>query len=158
MISLLPLRVLPHAHALVDADRITDDDLAELQTAISSYTGDSDNPVEIKLTPKVYRETAEPLSSQQDLFNVLSYFNKAINVVKPYHTAWNAQVATGGESAFTLNREARELLEGIPVLLPTLKGQSRKRSNGTFHRQNGNFIGTILPSKIKKKPKKRKRR
>lgn len=145
--TFLPLRVMPHAHAIIDAERIHEDDLAELQRLIREYTGDEDNLVHVGLPLSIKLESLE---TERDLQNTIAYLTKATNLVRPYKVAWTDNVADDRTNAFHLNREVRELVEGVPELLKTIKGKKRKWWKGTMQPGTKNYIGTVFKKKRRK--------
>jgi hypothetical protein len=153
--SFLPLRVNPHAHAIIHAVRISEADLEDLNNLISSYQGDDDIPVEITLSPSILHRS---IPSQRDFENTIAYLTKAINLVKPYNAAWREHITSNPGNAYLLNREARELLEGLPELLKQLKGKRRLRCKGTLDSRNKHFIGTRFDSGRIRKSTNTKRR
>lgn len=149
----LPLRVLPHAHAIIDADTISQDTLDELSEAVASYTRSEDLPAEILLKPRL---RLKRIDSEYEFQKVLSYLTKAVNVVKPYSTAWWLEVANDRSKGFALNKEARELLETVPGLIRLIEGNKRKWAKGTLDPHTTSYIGEPFTQKKSKGRKKSK--
>lgn len=139
----LPLRVLPHGHAIIDADVFTTEHIQEIQNFIR------DHHPEVQLAVNV---RSRKLSSEYEFERIIAYCNKAIDLTKHYEAEAESIVSSKARSFESLNREMRELLEGILV---ETYGFRKTQYCGTMHTQcKTRYIGNHIS---KKKPKKKRK-
>lgn len=113
IVNVAPLRVLPHAHAVVHSDQITPEQINELSALISGYIGTGDEPVEIALTPSIKHEL---IVDEESFEKAIRYLHKPINLYEHYERAWDAMLSGADLTAQHINRSMRDFVEGIPVV------------------------------------------
>jgi hypothetical protein len=144
--SYVPRSAFPHVHALVECEEITMEVLEMLNDSVQSFRRSVDArrfyPDEPEITCAI-DTLAQPLVLWSDRCDVLSYFAKPIDLVKPYKQQW--------ESLVKVNRHA-ELNMGVRDFLNAHCGFTIERSQlqaaGTFDgRTRSRFVG--VPCKVR---------
>lgn len=133
VLSFLPLRVMPHVHALVDAGNLGDDDLGRLHQRLSGWRNARGEPV--ALVPDL---DLRPIHTDRSLLDRLRYLYKPISLAPRYRLAWDTAAADGRARAWELNSQARELAAGVFDLR---KRRDRMHSKGTLNPKAKQFIG-----------------
>ena len=133
ILQFLPLRVLPHAHAIVHADTITDEHIKYLNELLAAHTDDDD--FQITLTPSIQHRQ---IRSEADFQGSISYLTKAIDLSFPYTSAWIQARENDQTLIPTLNRQMREILEGLPVVAAN---KDRTHRTGSLSARCKSFIG-----------------
>lgn len=133
VLSFLPTRVMPHIHALIDADAFGPDTIAVLEANIRTFRTGEDEP--LALEPNV---DVRPVPSEKSMFNRLSYMFKVVDLVSPYTRAWTDAASNNRKFVWRLNSEARECISGI---FEITKFRDRMSSRGTLHPNHPRFVG-----------------
>lgn len=115
-----PLRILPHGHAVIDSGVFTD----EHTDLIKEFFQERYPDIELEISI-----VSDRLDSKHDLYRIVDYCNKPIDLAEPYQTA--VAYMQGEQRMESLNREMREFLEGIPT--------------ETFKRKRIHRLGTMSP-------------
>ena len=131
--SFLPAKVLPHVHALVDADEITAGQVQELLEAVSAYLQKTveDEP----LQPNVRIAAVE---SDRSLLDHVGYMVKPLNTVKAYEQAWPAASFHNRHLAQQLNSQATDVVVGYSHVTTRRKKVNAK---GSLDWRTKGFIG-----------------
>jgi hypothetical protein len=140
VLSFLPLRVMPHVHALVDADDFGDDQIERMRLHLSNWRNEYGEGVE--LAPDI---DIRPISTARSLLDRTRYIYKPINLARPYDVAWHNHVAGDRSRAWELNSQARELAAGI---FEVRKMRNRMDSKGTLNPRAKGFIGVAKNNRI----------
>jgi len=134
----LPLRIVPHGHAIIDTDAFTADHLAAINEYIAQHHPD------LSLQPSI---DVKRIRTRDDFFRTIGYCNKAIDLTGPYQTAIAFMGLSRKESMPALNREMREFLEGIPVIT---HGRKKILRRGTMSPQcTTRYIGATVKQRKK---------
>ena len=105
--SLLPTRVLPHVHAIVDADFIDDEDLQALRDTLNAHLRSSLGPEHLEPNIK-----AEQVETARSLFSFVGYMIKPFNILTAYERAWPRAYPHNRHLAQQLNNQATDLVLG----------------------------------------------
>lgn len=133
VLSFLPLRVMPHVHALVDAHEFGDEQIEQLRQHLTHWRNAQGEPV--ALVPDL---DVRPISTPRSLLDRTRYLYKPINLSRPYDTAWANHIGDDRSRAWELNSQARELAGGI---FEARKCRTRMHSKGTLNPRAKEFIG-----------------
>lgn len=106
----LPLSVIPHIHALVQADSVDQEDLLKLEELI--FMASPDLLSGLNCAPRIH---IRKIASQADLYRVLNYLRKPILIGRHYRNAWDQKVLTGDFEASELNEELSQLVYGVDL-------------------------------------------
>lgn len=106
--SFLPLLYLPHGHALVDADDVDRQFLAD--RVFAYRCPGSDQGVRVPMSIEHRR-----LGSERAFANALSYVNKPLDLVTPYEQAWPRAVVDGRRLAPELNNQVDTFFDAFKV-------------------------------------------
>lgn len=133
ILSFLPLRVMPHVHALVDAPAFGDPQLQHMLQHLSNWRNQAGEP--IPLVPDI---DVRPIATPRSLLDRTRYAYKPIDLARPYGVAWVNHIEDNRGKAWELNSQAREMISGI---FEARKKRDRMRSKGTLEPRTKGFIG-----------------
>lgn len=133
VLSFLPLQVMPHVHALVDARDFGDEQAGLLLLRLSNWRNASGEG--LALAPDI---DIRPISTQRSLLDRLRYLYKPIQLARAYENAWGDHLDDSRSRAWELNSQARELAAGI---FDVRKRRNRMNSEGTLNPRAKGFIG-----------------
>lgn len=133
VLSFLPLRVMPHVHAIVDAHEFGDEQVEQLRNHLTQWRNAYGEPLD--LVPDI---DVRPVSTPRSLLDRTRYLYKPINLSRPYDTAWANHIGDDRSRAWELNSQARELAAGI---FEARKDRNRMYSKGTLNPRAKEFIG-----------------
>jgi len=133
VLSFLPLRVMPHVHALVDCHDFDDEQIERLRLHLSNWQNEYGEPLD--LVPDI---DVRPISTHRSLLDRTRYLYKTINLSRPYDTAWVNFIDEERTRAWELNSQARELAAGV---FEARKDRNRMHSKGTLNPRAKEFIG-----------------
>ncbi len=131
--SFLPLRVLPHVHAVVDADTFGEEDLAQLQQRMLAWRSH-----EGEALPREPDLDVRPIRTERSLFDRIRYLYKPLDLVPKYESAWPLASQNDRARAWELNSQVRELAAGI---FQIRKDRQRMNSKGSLNPKDKRFIG-----------------
>ncbi len=134
--SFMPTTVLPHVHAIVDAEEIGPNTVELLKQTIQ---GELDNVAnqncEATLEPNIQ---VKPIDSEKSLYDRIRYLYKTLDLVTPYKQAWEQVSLHGRSLAIQLNSQLRDCIDAH---YSTTHGKSRMHSNGILSPNAEQFIG-----------------
>lgn len=133
VLSFLPLRVLPHVHALVDAHEFGDEQVEQVRRHLTTWRNEYGESLD--LVPDI---DVRPIRTPRSLLDRTRYIYKPINLCRPYDTAWTNHIENDRSTAWELNSQARELAAGI---FEARKDRVRMHSKGTLNPRAKGFIG-----------------
>jgi hypothetical protein len=133
VLQFLPLRIIPHAHAVVVADDLTQEDKALLAQRMRGAVVKGRR---LGCEPNIQ---ARRISNEKDLNYTLGYMAKPIEIATPYAAAWQVHVADHPVLAYRLNEEATTFCEG---LLEATFDRDRFRRIGRLHQAHGRKLTT----------------
>lgn len=133
VLSLLPARVMPHVHALVDCHDFGEEHLERLRLHLSNWRNQYGEPLE--LVPDI---DVRPISTPRSLLDRTRYLYKPINLARPYDTAWANHIGDDRTRAWELNSQARELAAGV---FEARKDRQRMHSKGSLNPRAKGYIG-----------------
>lgn len=146
--SFCPTRVLPHVHAVVDADELNEAALEQVQESVNAHLA---KVVGFEhLQPDL---DVEEIGTQRNLMNRIGYMFKPLKLVRPYRNAWAGACLHNRAGAQQLNNAATDLVLGfsqVSRMLPdpvlgydkTKSGRNKMQARGTLDPKRGkNFIG-----------------
>lgn len=126
----LPLEYFPHVHAIVDADEI---DRELIANQVFAYRcPETGNRIACPLS--VHHR---PLRTEKAFANALSYVNKALNLVKVYRDAWPHAVQNDRQGAVRLHMEVSEYLDAMSYFTEYFH---QVRYSGTMHWRSGRSL------------------
>ncbi|RBP45194.1 hypothetical protein DES53_103192 [Roseimicrobium gellanilyticum] len=140
--SFVPVRVVPHSHVVITADRIS----PELKPALVDFLT---NQPGIEMPPSI---DVRLIDHQRGLDRVLKYQTEAIDIKQAYDTAWHNQVDTDRKGAIELNQQLKEFLESYGA---SIYGFPRVIRMGNLRPGTKSYIGKL--QKELRKASKRKR-
>ena len=132
--SIAPVHVLPHSHALIEADCVNDEALAKLRESVSRNLKAVVGPDHLNLNLHL-----KPLNSQRTLLSHLQYQIKPIQIVKPYDLAWYRNVDTERNGAVEINSQTTDLILGYSC---ATKRRNKINYAGNLSPKTKAFIGT----------------
>lgn len=136
--SIYQVSVLPHIHAIIDADTL---DAEEVEEAILEVKDAHKTEYALTLTPDVI---LSPITSQRSLIDRIGYMFKPINLVRAYKTDWmNCQ------DVVRLNNNSTDLVLGYSHVN---NGRQKMRYKGTLNSKCKQFIGVRKNDRAKYKP------
>lgn len=128
--SFLPTRVLPHVHAVVEADDIDAQKLAQaVCDHLEKALGDN------HLQPDIQHA---PILSERSLKDRIGYMLKPINVLKAYRNAWEEALLDDRQLAPSLNSQATDLILGYSNVTTR---RPKMIAKGSLDSKSKNFIG-----------------
>lgn len=127
-----PTHTLPHLHAVVAADDLTEQTIETLRDYTNKALDAALGPDH--LAPKIH---VRPIKSQHSLVCHLQYSIKPISIVKSYRTAFD-RIGTGTITATQINSQATDLVLGYSQA--TTRRQ-RLIAMGSLDSKTKNFIG-----------------
>lgn len=133
VLSFMPLRVMPHVHALVDCHDFGDEQVERLRLHLTDWRNQFGEPV--VLQPDI---DVRPICTPKSLLDRTRYLYKPINLATPYDTAWANHIGDDRTRAWELNSQARELAAGV---FEARKDRTRMFSKGTLNPRAKGFIG-----------------
>lgn len=133
VLSFLPLRVMPHVHAIVDSHYFGEAPVERLRLHLSNWRNEYGEPLD--LVPDI---DVRPISTPRSLLDRTRYLYKPINLARPYDTAWVNLIDGERTRAWELNSQARELAAGV---FEARKDRNRMHSKGTLNPRAKEFIG-----------------
>lgn len=123
----LPLRILPHCHAIIDADDFDQESAAGLSEITQEFIG---LPVSLK-----WRR----IPTINDFKSAIGYLYKPMDFHSKYDSAYEDFIDTGIREPYELNNEVYNVLDGIPYILHE-QGFSRGTTLGSFHHRFKNSL------------------
>ena len=133
IVSFLPLRVIPHIHAVVDASTFGADALELLQQRMTAWRNAQGEGLPLGCNLHV-----RPVNSERSLFDRVRYMYKPIEIAPRYEAAWDVAAQNDRVRAWELNSQAREFAAGI---FDIRKDRQRMNSKGTLNPRAKKFIG-----------------
>ena len=134
--SFLPNKVLPHVHALVDADDICQNTLDYLEELMTKALGRVELHGDgLQLTPNIL---VQATSTECRFLHTIKYLFKTLEILPKYQLAWKEVEETGRSVAVSLNSAVREFLD---LHFELTNGRDRKYAKGNLHPQSAAFIG-----------------
>lgn len=106
--SFLPLRVMPHVHALVDCHDFGEEHVERLRLHLTNWRNQYGEPLD--LVPDI---DVRPISTPRSLLDRTRYLYKPINLASRYDAAWEEFIDDDRTRAWELNSQARELAAGV---------------------------------------------
>ena len=132
ILRFLPLHVMPHTHALILSDSLSEHFGEDLAQAMSRNLAGLENP----MVPDV---DVQPVLTPRSLYDRVCYMFKPINIVRPYDTAWPLASADQRAGAWKINSQLRVFLTGHTQL--------GARESSTGRRKKVERIGLLHPQK-----------
>lgn len=131
--SLLPTRVLPHVHAIVEADVVGEDALQDFNNTLNKQLRSSLGPDYLEPNIKV-----EPITTARSLLDRIGYMIKPLNVLMAYERAWPRAYPHGRRLTQQLNSQVTDLVDGYSLVTT-----DRKKINvkGSLDSKAKGFIG-----------------
>jgi len=105
--SILPTRVLPHVHCIIEADAVGVDELRKLTETVEAQLTRHFGPDYLK--PDL---AAEPIETARSLMDRIAYMVKPFNMLTAYERGWVRACPNGRRSAVRFNSQATDLLLG----------------------------------------------
>lgn len=133
VLSFLPLRVMPHVHAIVDSHYFGEAQVERVRLLLSNWRNEYGEPLD--LVPDL---DVRPISTPRSLLDRTRYLYKPINLSRPYDAAWEKFIDGQRTRAWELNSQARELAAGV---FEARKDRNRMHSKGTLNPRAKEFIG-----------------
>jgi hypothetical protein len=124
--SIAPVHVLPHIHALIEADALDDETVELLKAGVVRNLEAALGPD--CLTPNI---KVKNLNSRRKLLSHVQYQLKPIQIVKAYDLAWSRSVHNNRAGAVQLNSQTTDLVLGY--------------STATKDRNKINYAGNLSP-------------
>jgi hypothetical protein len=132
--SFLPTQVLPHTHAIVEADEVGES-IVELMEKVITASFENANDAGVTLQPNIQ---VKPIDSEESLYDRIRYLYKTVDLLKPYRAAWELVEINGRSLAVELNSQLRECIDGH---FSVTQGKSRMYCNGILSPNAHEFIG-----------------
>ena len=132
--SIAPVQTLPHIHAIVEADEMSDETMQQLNSLVVQNLKSVLGPDH--LSPNIHAKT---LSTQRNLLSHVQYTIKPIQIVKAYDTSFARSVHNNRSGVALLNSETTDLVLGYSV---ASKDRQRINSAGNLSSKTKNYIGT----------------
>lgn len=133
--SMMPTRVLPHVHAIIDGQEMNDGLLQDLKTRVMEYLEAQLGEDCLKPNTKL-----DQISDQKSLFDRIGYIHKPVKLVKPYQLAWPRASFHDRAIAWRLNSQATDLVRGHAEIT---RRRCKMTARGTLDpRRKARFIGT----------------
>lgn len=132
VISMLPMKVLPHIHCIIEADAIDEqikDKLNHL-VALHLHLG-----LEEPLKPNL---RVAPITTDRSLYFHIRYMIKPIKLVKAYDLAWSRAAVNNRQSVQQLNSQATDLVLGYTHVTTD---RCKLNTKGNLKPSTKNFIG-----------------
>jgi hypothetical protein len=131
--SIHEVSVLPHIHAIIDADTINQ---AEIQELAEQEAEKCPTPM---LKPDVM---LTPIESQRTLMDRIRYLFKPVNFTKAYENDWLEKCTQSEQEARILNSHATDLILGYSHIN---RGRDKMTAKGTLNSRCKEYIG--IPKK-----------
>lgn len=142
VLSFLPMIVLPHLHAIVDADGFSEATVKQLERVVSkSLRKVAKNNRQTTLQPDIL---AKPIATEKSFGCTIRYLFKTLDLVQPYREAWEQVKHQNRRLAVELNSEVREFLD---CHYQVTNSKTRMHAKGNLHPNNTNFIGVKKPGR-----------
>ena len=132
LVKMLPTEVLPHIHALIEADSVDADIQAKLHQRVTQQL---DGALEEHLPPNT---KVCSIKSQASLFHHIRYMIKPIDLVKAYDFAWPQAQSHNRHLAQSLNSQMSELVQGFSLVTIDRR---KLNSKGNLNACTKNYIG-----------------
>jgi len=132
--SIAPVHTLPHIHATIEADELSEATVEALSDLVSAFLKSSLGPD--CLIPNIHIKS---LDTQRKLFSHIHYQIKPIQVVKAYDLAWSRSLHNDRTGAVKLNSDATELVLGYSE---ATKMRAKINHCGNLSPKTKAFIGT----------------
>jgi hypothetical protein len=134
LVGLLPVRVMPHVHAIVDADSVGAEDVVG---AVLKYRdGYEESPHDkVKKPPSV---NVQPVQTRPEFARLISYNNKCLDLCGPYAAAWPKAAAKNRARAWVLREDVNDFLAGFAC---ATEGRCQVRYVGSLHPRHGHYVG-----------------
>jgi hypothetical protein len=131
--SLLPTRVLPHVHAIVEADQVEEAELEEFNDMLNGQLNALLGPDHLQ--PNI---TCEPINTARGLLDRIGYMLKPLNLLTAYEKAWPRASFHNRNSAQQLNSQVADLILGYSHLTTDRRKMNVK---GSLDSKAKSFIG-----------------
>lgn len=134
--SMLPVRALPHVHAIVEAGWFEDEQIEKLSAAVETGIASAH---EENLKPDI---KVSPILSAGSLMSVLRYMHKPLSMTTAYASAWARHCSDTRDRATELNSQATDIVMGFAEVT---KGRNKMSAKGTLNPKDKSFIGISKP-------------
>jgi hypothetical protein len=131
--SLLPTRVLPHIHAIIDADAFTAATKELLKTKTTQYLQSNLGPDVLEPDVRV-----DAIHEQKGLLDRIGYMNKTVRLRPAYYRDWLAASVHNHTCAQGLNSSLTDLVEGHSQFT---RRRKKMNAQGTLNPKDKKFIG-----------------
>ena len=138
MNSFLPVKVLPHVHAVVAADELSLNTVEILSGHVNDYLLSKMESPPLPPNTKIKR-----IEDEKSLLDRLGYMHKPLNLVKSYLNAWPAASFHNRHAAWRLNSELTDVVGGLAQI--TYR-RDKLRYKGNLNPKAKEFIG--IPKKL----------
>lgn len=145
--NILEVSVLPHVHAVIDADEVDAEMVLEAVESVKTSSGDK---YALMLASDV---VVDPITSQESLMDRLRYIYKPINLVTAYERDWREHCGSDADQARKLNNHATDLVLGYSHINYR---HAKMHSKGTLDSKSKNHIGIPASNRPQYKPQLRK--
>lgn len=136
--SIYNTSVLPHIHAIIDADELDEGGVEEAVEEVKNVSRaeyEATLPIDVKVMP---------ITNQRSLMDHIKYMFKPINLVKAYENDWRTC-----ENKITLNSNTTDLVLGYSNVTSRRPKMSYK---GTLNVKSKEFIGIQKNDRPRYKP------
>ena len=130
--SMLPVRALPHVHAIVEAGWFEDEQIEKLRSAVEDRIASAH---EEHLKPDI---EVSAIASAGSLMSILRYMHKPLSMTTAYESAWEQQCSNTRDRATELNSQATDLVMGFAEVT---KRRNKMSAKGSLNPREGRFIG-----------------
>ena len=135
----LPTRVQAHTHAVIHADRFTQETLDAFCPLVRNFRSETFDGME--LTPSLM---VKPIPTKADFYRVLGYCTKALDLSDAYNSAFTRVVNRTRSRIPELNRSFKDFIEEYPAVM---RGIPRIGRCGTMMVQRKDFVGARKPDR-----------
>ena len=132
--TIAPVQVLPHIHAIVEADELSGETLLELSELVAQNLRAALGPD--GLIPNIHTKN---LNSQRKLLSHIQYQFKPIKIVRAYDLAWEHCLHNDRSGAVKLNSETTDLVLGYST---ATKDRTKINFAGNLNPKTKSYIGT----------------
>lgn len=128
LIQFLPTSVLPHIHAVVDAERFDQAALMRLEQFIKAQPN-----IELPDSMRV-----RSISTESDMYWSLNYLYKTLELAEPYRTAWSTVELNNRQHAWHLNSEVQDFMLFHDDITTN---RYKMCKAGTLHPHHARYVG-----------------
>lgn len=133
--SMLPTKVLPHVHAIVEADVVGEAELQELQENLHSNLRSN---LDLGLDHMEPNVEARQIDTARSLLDRIGYMIKPINILTAYQKAWNRASFNNRHRAQQLNSDTTDLVLGYSHITTR---RNKINVKGSLDPKAGCFVG-----------------